>query len=227
VILFFNSKVTPTKANNTLITKHQSLHIMSISQLLLKIQAVKLSPAKPFIWASGKESPIYCDNRLTLSYPEVREAICDEFIEKIKVNYPNAEAIAGVATGGIAHGMLVANRLGLPFVYVRDKPKGHGRENMVEGFLEKNTKVVVIEDLISTGGSSLKSVEALREYGVEVLGLLAIYTYNFQQASDAFQSANCKMDTLTGFKELIKEVEENKSFSESEIAFMKEWYQSI
>jgi orotate phosphoribosyltransferase len=199
---------------------------LSISQLLLKIQAIKLSPAKPFIWASGKESPIYCDNRLTLSYPEVRDAICDGFVAKIKEQYPQAEAIAGVATGGIAHGMLVADRMGLPFVYVRDKPKGHGRENTVEGFLNPNTKVVVIEDLISTGGSSLKSVEALRDYGVEVLGLLAIFTYNFQQASDAFLAANCKMDTLTGFKELIKEVEDNKSFSESEIEFMKNWYSS-
>jgi orotate phosphoribosyltransferase len=200
---------------------------MSISQLLLQIKAIKLSPSKPFIWASGTESPIYCDNRLTLSYPEVREAICDGFVEKIKTKYPNAEAIAGVATGGIAHGMLVADRLGLPFVYVRDKPKGHGRENTVEGFIEPNAKVVVIEDLISTGGSSIKAVDALRDYGVEIMGLLAIFTYNFQKANNAFQVANCNMDTLTGFKELIKEVEENKSFSNSEIEFMKNWYQSI
>lgn len=199
---------------------------MSISQHLLKINAIKLSPAKPFIWASGKESPIYCDNRLTLSYPEVRNAICDGFVAKIKDQYPNAEAIAGVATGGIAHGMLVADRLGLPFVYVRDKPKGHGRENTVEGFLNPKSKVVVIEDLISTGGSSLKAVEALRDYGVEVLGMLAIFTYNFQKASDAFHVANCQVDTLTGFKELIKEVEENKSFSASEIEFMKHWYKT-
>jgi len=198
---------------------------MSIVQSLLEIQAVKLSPAKPFIWASGAESPIYCDNRLTLSYPEVRNAICEGFVTKIKTLYPQAEAIAGVATGGIAHGMLVADRLGLPFVYVRDKPKAHGRENTVEGFLQPNAKVVVIEDLISTGGSSIKAVEALRNYGVEVLGLLAIFTYNFQKATDAFLEANCSMDTLTGFKELIALIESNPNYSSSDIDFMKKWYQ--
>jgi orotate phosphoribosyltransferase len=198
---------------------------MSIANQLLSIQAIKLSPAKPFIWASGAESPIYCDNRITLSYPDVRNSICDGFVSKIKEQYPNAEAIAGVATGGIAHGMLVADRLGLPFVYVRDKPKAHGRENTVEGFLEPNAKVVVIEDLISTGGSSLKSVEALRNYGVEVLGLLAIFTYNFQKASDAFEAANCKMDTLTGFKELITLLEQDTNYSSEDITYMKNWYQ--
>lgn len=198
---------------------------MSIAQQLLSIQAIKLSPTKPFTWASGAESPIYCDNRLTLSYPKVRNTICNGFVEKIKADYPEAEAIAGVATGGIAHGMLVADKLGLPFVYVRDKPKAHGRENTVEGFLEPNTKVVVIEDLISTGGSSLKSVNALRNYGVEVLGLLAIFTYNFQKADDAFRTANCKMDTLTGFKELITLIENDTNYSADDIAYMKNWYQ--
>jgi orotate phosphoribosyltransferase len=198
---------------------------MSIAQQLLDIKAIKLSPSKPFIWASGAESPIYCDNRMTLSYPVVRNAICEGFVAQIKEKYPQAEAIAGVATGGIAHGMLVADRLGLPFVYVRDKPKGHGRENTVEGHLEKNTKVVVIEDLISTGGSSLKAVESLREYGVDVLGLLAIFTYNFQKAEDAFITAACPYQTLTGFKELITLIESNKSYSKDEIEFMKNWYQ--
>lgn len=193
----------------------------------MNIQAVKLSPSKPFIWASGAESPIYCDNRVTLSYPDVRNDICEGFVAKIKELYPNVEAIAGVATGGIAHGILVADRLGLPFVYVRDKPKAHGRENTVEGFLEQKTKVVVIEDLISTGGSSLKAVESLRNYGVEVLGLLAIFTYNFQKATDAFQQANCSMSTLTGFKELIALIENEKTFSTEDIQFMKHWYQSI
>lgn len=198
---------------------------MSIANQLLSIQAVKLSPAKPFIWASGAESPIYCDNRVTLSYPDVRTSICEGFVHKIKEHYPDAEAIAGVATGGIAHGMLVADRLGLPFVYVRDKPKAHGRENTVEGFLKSNSKVVVIEDLISTGGSSLKAVEALRSYGVKVLGLLAIFTYNFQKASDAFLESNCKMDTLTGFKELITQLEQDTNYSASDIEYMKNWYQ--
>ena len=198
---------------------------MSIVQHLLRIQAVKLSPSKPFIWASGVESPIYCDNRLTLSFPEVRNAICDGFVSMIKEKYPQAEAIAGVATGGIAHGMLVADRLGLPFVYVRDKPKAHGRENTVEGYLEPNAKVVVIEDLISTGGSSLKAVDALRNHGAEVLGLIAIFTYNFDKATAAFQTANCPMNTLTGFKELVQKIETEQLFSESDIAFMKNWYQ--
>ncbi len=198
---------------------------MSITQLLLQINAVKLSPSKPFIWASGAESPIYCDNRLTLSYPEVRNAICDGFVEKIKLQYPNAEAIAGVATGGIAHGMLVADRLGLPFVYVRDKPKGHGRENTVEGFLDANAKVVVIEDLISTGGSSLKAVAALREYGAEVMGLMAIFTYNFTKADIAFSEASCQKDTLGSFDELIHTIETKKIFSETEVDYMKAWYQ--
>lgn len=198
---------------------------MSIAQKLLDIKAIKLSPSKPFIWASGAESPIYCDNRMTLSYPAVRNAICEGFVAQIKENYPQAEAIAGVATGGIAHGMLVADRLGLPFVYVRDKPKGHGRENTVEGHLDKNSNVVVIEDLISTGGSSLKAVESLREYGVNVLGLLAIFTYDFQKAADAFHTAACNYKTLTGFKELITLIESNKSYSKDEIEFMKNWYQ--
>jgi len=198
---------------------------MSISQQLIEIKAIKLSPSKPFIWASGAESPIYCDNRMTLSYPAVRNAICDGFVAMVMEIYPQAEAIAGVATGGIAHGMLVADRMGLPFVYVRDKPKGHGRENTVEGYLEKGSKVVVIEDLISTGGSSLKAVESLREYGVDVLGLLAIFTYNFQKAADAFDSAGCPFHTLTGFKELITLIESNASYSLPEIDFMKTWYQ--
>jgi len=198
---------------------------MSIAQQLLDIKAIKLSPSKPFIWASGAESPIYCDNRMTLSYPAVRNAICEGFVTQIKEKYPQAEAIAGVATGGIAHGMLVADRLGLPFVYVRDKPKGHGRENTVEGHLEKNTKVVVIEDLISTGGSSLKAVESLREYGVDVLGLLAIFTYNFQKAEDAFITAACPYQTLTGFKELITLLENEPNYSATDIEYMKNWYQ--
>jgi orotate phosphoribosyltransferase len=198
---------------------------MSLAQNLLEIQAVKLSPSKPFTWASGARSPIYCDNRITLSYPHVRNLICEGFVSKIKTLYPNAEAIAGVATGGIAHGMLVADRLNLPFVYVRDKPKGHGRENTVEGFLNPNSTVVVIEDLISTGGSSLKAVDALRDYGVEVLGLLAIFTYNFHLADSAFAEKNCAKDTLTSFTELIHLIESENKFPTDDINYMKEWYQ--
>lgn len=198
---------------------------MNIAQSLLDIQAVKLSPTKPFVWASGVESPIYCDNRITLSYPSVREDICNAFVAKVKDLYPNAEAIVGVATGGIAIGALVADRLGLPFAYVRDKPKAHGRENTVEGFLNQDSKVVVIEDLISTGGSSLKAVESLRNYGVEVLGLLAIFTYNFTKADIAFDEANCSQNTLTSFTELISLLESSPDYSNNDIENMKAWYQ--
>jgi orotate phosphoribosyltransferase len=198
---------------------------MSLIAHLLDIQAIKLSPTRLFTWASGALSPIYCDNRLSLSYPEVRLAICEAFVAKIKENYPNVEVIAGVATGGIAHGILVADRLGLPFVYVRDKPKGHGRENTIEGHFSNQAKVVVIEDLISTGGSSLKAVASLRESGADVLGLVAIFTYNFEKADLAFAEAKCSYDTLTNFKELIQEIEANASFSDEEVRYMKQWYQ--
>lgn len=195
--------------------------------MLLDIKAIKLSPSQPFTWASGALSPIYCDNRITLSYPEVRKAICDGFVSMIQSQYPDVEAIAGVATGGIAHGMLVADRMNLPFAYVRDKPKQHGRQNTIEGFLEKGKKVVVVEDLISTGGSSLKAVESLREYGVEVVGLVAIFTYNFQKSIDAFASAHCPFHTITSFKELLELLETSDQFSSHEVNEMKTWYQNF
>ena len=194
----------------------------TINQYLLKIGAVKLSPNAPFTWASGKKSPIYCDNRLTLSYPEVRRLICQSFVDKIKENFKDVEVIAGVATGGIAHGALVAEALGLPMIYVRDKPKGHGRMNLIEGHLEAGKRVVVIEDLISTGGSSLKAVDGIRESGGYVLGLLAIFTYGFEAAIKAFEAANCPFDTLTNFKSLLEELKAQNA-PESEIAFMENW----
>lgn len=197
-----------------------------LTHYLLEISAIKLSPENPFTWASGRKSPIYCDNRVTLSYPKVRDEICNQFVEKIKKDYPQAEVIAGVATGGIAHGVLVAQTLGLPFVYIRDKPKAHGRQNLVEGDLKENQKVVVIEDLISTGGSSLKAVEGLRESGAEVLGLLAIFTYGFSQASIAFEEAKCKMDTLTCFAELIEAVKIQEKFPKKDIEYMEAWIKS-
>lgn len=196
----------------------------NVAEMLLDIEAIKLSPSQPFTWASGTLSPIYCDNRVTLSFPEVRNSICNHFVSIIKEKYPTVEAIVGVATGGIAHGMLVADRMNLPFAYVRDKPKQHGRQNIVEGFIAQNTKVVVIEDLISTGGSSLKAVDALREYGVEVLGLAAIFTYNFQKSIDAFHQANCPFTTITSFVELINQIDSSGKFSKEEISEMKEWY---
>jgi orotate phosphoribosyltransferase len=194
----------------------------TINQYLLKIGAVKLSPNAPFTWASGKKSPIYCDNRLTLSYPEVRRLICQSFVDKIKENFKDVEVIAGVATGGIAHGALVAEALGLPMIYVRDKPKGHGRMNLIEGHLEAGKRVVVIEDLISTGGSSLKAVDGIRESGGNVLGLLAIFTYGFEAAIKAFEATNCPFDTLTNFKSLLEELKAQNA-PESEIAFMENW----
>jgi orotate phosphoribosyltransferase len=197
----------------------------TINQHLLQIGAVKLSPNDPFTWASGKKSPIYCDNRLTLSYPEVRRLICQSFVDKIKENFKDVEVIAGVATGGIAHGALVAEALGLPMIYVRDKPKGHGRMNLIEGHLEAGKRVVVIEDLISTGGSSLKAVDGIRESGGNVLGLLAIFTYGFEAAIKAFEAANCPFDTLTNFKSLLEELKAQNA-PESEIAFMENWIKS-
>jgi orotate phosphoribosyltransferase len=197
----------------------------TINQHLLQIGAVKLSPNDPFTWASGKKSPIYCDNRLTLSYPEVRRLICQSFVDKIKENFKDVEVIAGVATGGIAHGALVAEALGLPMIYVRDKPKGHGRMNLIEGQLEAGKRVVVIEDLISTGGSSLKAVDGIRESGGNVLGLLAIFTYGFEAAIKAFEAANCPFDTLTNFKSLLEELKAQNA-PESEIAFMENWIKS-
>lgn len=197
-----------------------------LNNYLLEISAIKLSPETPFTWASGRKSPIYCDNRVTLSYPKVRDEICKQFVEKVKDQYPDAEVIAGVATGGIAHGVLVAQALGLPFVYIRDKPKAHGRQNLVEGDLKPNQKVVIIEDLISTGGSSLKAVEGIRDSGAEVLGLLAIFTYGFPQATEAFANASCGMDTLTCFSELIEAVKEQAKFPQKDIEYMEAWIKS-
>ena len=155
-----------------------------VAAYLLDIKAVKLEPSHPFTWASGWKSPIYCDNRKTLSYPQVRTYIRDQFVRLIKSKYPQVELIAGVATGAIAQGALVAQELGLPFVYVRSAAKNHGLENLIEGEYKSGEKVVVVEDLISTGGSSLQAVEALRGAGCEVLGMVAIFTYGFQKAVD-------------------------------------------
>lgn len=170
---------------------------------LLQINAIKLNPANPFTWASGWKSPIYCDNRKTLSYPEVRNIICEGFKRLIIEKYPNVDVIAGVATGAIAHGMLVADKMSLPFIYVRSAPKKHGLENLVEGDVKAGQKVVVIEDLISTGQSSLAAVNALRNAGCEVLGMAAIFTYEFNQAAENFKNSNVKLDTLANYSQLI------------------------
>jgi orotate phosphoribosyltransferase len=182
-----------------------------------------LKPSSPFIWASGMKSPIYCDNRKTLSYPSVRDFICDAFVKNIEDQYPNVDVIAGVATGAIAHGVLVAQALNKPFVYVRSDAKKHGLENLVEGHIEKGQKVVVIEDLISTGGSSLKAVEALRETGAIVSGLLAIFSYGFPKAADSFEKAHCKLDTLSNYQTLIEIAFETGYINDADLALLKRW----
>lgn len=194
-----------------------------IAQSLLKIKAVKLSPNEPFTWASGWNSPIYCDNRVTLSYPTIRKQIYQSFAQLINEKYPEAELIAGVATGAIAHGVLVAEEMQKPFIYVRSAPKGHGLGNQIEGQYSKGQKVVVIEDLISTGGSSLSAVEALREAGVEVLGMVAIFTYGFATAEANFQKANLKVDTLSSYNALIDAALESNYIQDKDLNDLKEW----
>lgn len=196
-----------------------------VAEYLLEIKAVVLQPAEPFTWASGWQSPIYCDNRKTLSYPKVRNFIKTAFADIISEEFKQTQVIAGVATAGIPHGMLVADVLNLPFVYVRDKAKGHGLENQIEGQLEKGQKVLVIEDLISTGGSSLKAVTALREAGAEVLGLGAIFSYGFEAANKAFETAECRSFTLSNYNVLIERAIANQYVTEKQRDTLIAWYQ--
>lgn len=195
----------------------------NVASHLLQIKAIKLEPAHPFTWASGWKSPIYCDNRKTLSYPEVRSYIKEQFAVLIKAKYPQAEVIAGVATGAIAQGVLVAQELGLPFIYVRSSAKGHGLENLIEGEYKAGQKVVVIEDLISTGGSSLQAVEALRSAGCDVLGMTAIFTYGFQKAVDNFKNANCELSALSDYDAMIDLAVKTGYVHMDEVAKLKEW----
>jgi len=197
-----------------------------IIKMLLEIEAIKLSPDNPFKWASGWNSPIYCDNRKTLSFPEVRNYIKEQFAALVRKKYPQAEVIAGVATGAIAQGALVADFLGLPFVYIRSNPKSHGMENLIEGTIKPGQKVVVIEDLISTGGSSLKAVDALRKAGCEVLGMFAIFSYGFQIAIDNFEKANCEITTLANYHQLIRQAVETGLVGKDEEATLIEWRKS-
>lgn len=197
-----------------------------ILEKLLQIKAIKLQPANPFTWASGWKSPIYCDNRKTLSYPEVRKLIANSFADIIKQKYADVEIIAGVATGAIAVGVLVAEVLNLPFIYVRSSSKGHGLQNRIEGFFNENQKVVVIEDLVSTGGSSLKAVDALRSAKLNVLGMLAIFTYGFKQAENNFKLNNCELTTLTNYNELISKALEINYISEDFLPDLKQWRQN-
>lgn len=193
------------------------------AQSLLQIKAIKLSPANLFTWASGWHSPIYCDNRKILSFPETRKLVYESFATMIAEKYPEADVIAGVATGAIAHGVLVAEKMGKPFIYVRSAPKGHGLGNQIEGNLPEGAKVVVVEDLVSTGISSLSAVEALRAAGAEVLGMVAIFTYGFPIAAEAFTKANVKLDTLSNYETLIELAAAEGYVSESDLEFLGEW----
>ena len=193
---------------------------------LLGIKAVRLQPNDPFTWASGWKSPIYCDNRKVNSYPAVRTFVKQELVHAIIAHYPEVEAIAGVATGAISQGALVADALSLPFAYVRPKPKDHGMGNQIEGDLEPGTKVVVVEDLISTGGSSLKAVEALRAAGVEVLGMVASHTYAVPVAVEAFREAGVELFTLTDYDHISAEAVETGYVSEDDVELLKEWRKS-
>jgi orotate phosphoribosyltransferase len=191
------------------------------AEKLLKVKAIKLQPSNPFTWASGWKSPIYCDNRKLMSYPQIRNFLKVEFARIILEKYPQTDAIAGVATGAIAPGALVADVLGLPFV--RSSPKDHGMENLIEGDLKPKQKVVVIEDLVSTGGSSLKAVEAIRSNGSDVLGMIAIFTYGFQHSVDAMHEARVELTTLCNYDAILDEALATDYIDESELKTLQDW----
>ena len=193
------------------------------AQKLLQVEAIKLQPEAPFTWASGWLSPFYCDNRKTLSYPALRTFLKIELARTIVENFGEVEAVAGVATGAIAQGALVADLLGLPFVYIRSTPKDHGLENLIEGELRPGSKVVVVEDLISTGGSSLKAVEAVRNFGCTVIGMVAIYTHGFPVAEEQFQAANVRLITLSNYDAVIEEALKTEYITPTEEAILQEW----
>ena len=190
---------------------------------LLKVKAIKLQPTNPFTWASGWKSPFYCDNRKTLSYPELRTFVKIEIARLISEQFAEVDAIAGVATGAIPQGALVADALNLPFVYVRSKPKDHGLENLIEGELKPGMKVVVVEDLISTGGSSLKAVEAIRNNGCEVVGMVASYTYGFDVAAQAFRDANVQLYTLTNYEAVVEEALRIGYIAQEDVTLLNDW----
>lgn len=193
------------------------------AEVLLQINAIKLSPQEPFTWASGWKSPIYCDNRIILSFPPVRNYIRETMGKFIENHYGKPDVIAGVATGAIGIGMLVAEYLGLPFVYVRPDAKGHGRKNQIEGFIEKGQNVVVVEDLISTGKSSLNAVKALKEAQVNVKGMVAIFTYGFDVATENFKQENLSLNTLSNYENLLEQALDTNYISEKELSTLSEW----
>jgi len=196
---------------------------LKTAEYLLQIKAIKLNPAQPFTWASGWKSPIYCDNRKTLSYPKIRTYIRQQFTKAITDQYGVPDVIAGVATGGIGNGALVAQDLGLAFVYVRTSQKEHGLENVIEGVIEPGQSVVVCEDLISTGGSSLKVVEALRKAGCDVKGMVAIFSYGFKTANDSFKKAKCPLITLSDYETLLQQALADGTIQQSDLAMLSKW----
>ena len=195
------------------------------AELLLQIKAIKLEPQQPFTWASGWKSPIYCDNRITLSYPSIRNYIREQFARQIEDLYGKPDVIAGVATGAIGIGMLVAEYMNLPFIYVRPEAKGHGRRNQIEGILNKGQTVVVIEDLISTGNSSLNAVKALQEADANVKGLIAIFSYGFKTAELSFKNAGIDLHTLSSYEQLIETAQKTQYINASEAETLKTWRQ--
>ncbi|MBR4155910.1 MAG: orotate phosphoribosyltransferase [Bacteroidales bacterium] len=196
---------------------------MALASFLLQIKAIKLNPANPFTWASGLKSPIYCDNRVTLSYPQVRTFIREGFVKMCLDKFGKPDVIAGVATGGIPQGALVAQELGLPFVYVRSEKKSHGMNNQIEGVINSGQSVVIIEDLVSTGKSSLNAVEALREKGAIIKGMLAIFTYGMDVATENFKNNKCELFTLTNYNALIQKAAEENYIRENDLASLLEW----
>ena len=195
----------------------------AFAQKLLDIKAIKLQPNNPFTWASGWKSPIYCDNRKASSFPAVRTWVKQELVHAVLSHFPEADAVAGVATGAIAQGALVADALGMPFVYIRSKAKDHGMQNLIEGELPEGAKVVVIEDLISTGGSSLKAVDALRTAGFQVVGMVASYTYGFPVAVQAFEDAQVELVTLTDYEHVVEVAKETGYIKPDDISLLNEW----
>ncbi|WP_057907116.1 orotate phosphoribosyltransferase [Ligilactobacillus araffinosus] len=197
-----------------------------IAKDLLKIKAVKLSPDKPFTWASGIKSPIYCDNRLTISYPEIRKQIAQGLAAQIKAEFPDVEVIGGVATAGIPHAAWVADELGLPLIYVRSKPKDHGRGKQIEGVLPVHAKTVLIDDLLSTGGSVLKAVKAAQNEGADVIGVGAIFSYQLPAVSENFEQAGLSFTTLTNYSELLEAATEENYIAEDQLETLKKWRQA-
>lgn len=199
---------------------------LEVAGKLLDVEAVALRPHQPFTWTSGIKSPIYCDNRLTMSYPEIRDLIAESFAAIIRSVYPQAEVIAGTATAGIPHAAFVSQKLGLPMIYVRDKAKGHGKENLIEGLIKPGQKVIVIEDLISTGGSSIKAAQAVREAGAEPLAVLAIFNYQLGKAAQAFAEAGIPLQTLSNYTALIDVAVQRGDIQPEDLELLKSWRQN-